>query len=138
MRKAFRAATVFTGAAVGATLLAPALAANAATTDATTEPPTGLVPDVLANCPRGSNTSVHLYWSPGERHGPTCVGNVEYYTAFGPNVTYVSLCAGNNSGVFSSSNGFFVYHHGYHLGLHNGHAQKIDNETWSGNSKCAY
>jgi hypothetical protein len=69
------------------------------------------------------------------------VGNNEVYSHFG-NVTYVSLCAGDNIGYFSSSHRGYAqsYNPGQDFGLANGHASKIDNEGWNGNENetCAY
>jgi hypothetical protein len=136
MRKAFKVATVFTGGVACAAAFTPALAANAAT-NAETGTGTTQAPLDVIDCPTHPNTSVHLYWSPGENHPPTCVGNHQVYTGFG-HVHYISLCAGNNSGVFSSVYDRVVYRPGGYYGLGNGTAEKIDNIAWSGNAECSY
>ena len=138
MRKAFKVATVFTGAAAAAT--------------ATTVIPAHPAEAVIKDCVTHPNTSVHLYWSPSENHGPTCVGNYQYYNNFrqanGAYIHYVSLCAGNNDGWFDSfdSVGPSYYTHDYgtyaygveNLGLYDTNALAVSNQSWHGTSQCSY
>jgi hypothetical protein len=103
MRKAFRVATAFTGAAACAAAFTPAAAAAATTAK------TQVGPDTFhRNCPHYSTTSVHLYWPASKDHGPTCVGQLGESTLSG---TYFrSVCTGNNSGSMSTSRTFFDFH----------------------------
>jgi hypothetical protein len=139
MRKAFKVATVFTGTA-------------AAVTGFTTVGPTLPAYADVQDCPTHPNTSVHLYWSAGEKHGPTCVGNYQYFSGFnqdnGERIRYVSLCAGNNDGWFDSYDPvgptYYVHDYGRHaygvedLGLVDQDALAISNQSWDGGSECSY
>jgi len=95
MRKAFKVATVFTGAAACAAAFAPA--AEAATTARTQliEPATS-----HRNCAGGTTTSTVLFRPTSADHGPTCVGGANNYDSptylGGTYFTY--FCAGNNYG----------------------------------------
>jgi len=97
MRKAFKVATAFTGAAAAATVFTPA-AAMAATA----------LPDYgPVNCTGGAyTTSVHLNWLGSEHHGPTCFrGDAVAYSGFGTPPTapkYGSVCPGSYIGHFGS------------------------------------
>jgi hypothetical protein len=143
MRRAFKVATAFTGAAAFATAFTPALQADAAVAR-----PMG---DVI-DCPGTANTSVHLYYASDEHHGPLCVGGFEDYTNFGT-AHYVQLCAGNNFGSFTSVSHAGAWFYGISLNvigghgnynhesftLHNGRAEKISNQGWhSSHTKCNY
>jgi hypothetical protein len=71
MRKAFRVATVFTGAATCAATFTPAATATAGTTAMINE----IKPHTtVKNCTTSITRSAVFYWSPNEHHGPTCVG----------------------------------------------------------------
>jgi hypothetical protein len=138
MRKAFKVATAFTGAAVGAVAFTPTAMA------APTEPDNGPY-----NCAAGYNTSVHLYWNASEHHGPTCFGNHTFYSGFAgpPNgPRYDSLCPGNNIGQFASVSvnrnlvGLFPFGAGNGptraFGLHGEWAISIQINSWTGSHMC--
>lgn len=135
MRKAFKVATVFTGAAACATVFTPATAM------ATTTRPEQ-INGIIRNCPAGYNTSVHLYWFASEHHGPTCVGGSIQYAFPSPRPRYYSLCPGNNSGFFNSAaeGSTYSYGHQFHVSrafpLVGGAALSIDNFGWSGTHQC--
>jgi hypothetical protein len=105
MRKAFKVATAFTGAAACAAAFTPAAMAATATTAKTQQ----INPDVKAkNCNNTiETTSMVFSWSRNLAHGPTCVGG----SPGGPGTitslsgkTAISICTGNNWGWLYLSN----------------------------------
>jgi hypothetical protein len=103
MRKAFRVATAFTGAAACAAAFTPAAATAAATTAKTQ-----IGPDAFhRDCPDYSTTSVHLYWPASKDHGPTCVGQLGT-TSLASNY-FSGVCTGNNSGDMVTSVGTVAF-----------------------------
>ena len=103
MRKAFKVATAFTGAAACAAAFTPA--AEAVTAPA---PKTQVVPDVVVkNCAIGGpTTSMVFTWSTAAHHGPTCVGSAGVPGTKTLNHFFSAVCTGNNIGWLSSGNGF--------------------------------
>lgn len=88
MRKSFKVATAFTGAAAATAMCAPA--AGAAT----------VAPDVTHyNCNAPTFWGTVLYWPASAHHGPTCVSGITF-----PGRTYLAntyfqyFCAGNYAG----------------------------------------
>lgn len=87
MKRSFKAATAFTGAAVCAVTMAPAAGAVTA------------VPETAQNCTAATATWVHLYYSSKQDHPtPACFGNN------GPNYLtngqkFSEMCTGNNYGI---------------------------------------
>ncbi len=106
MRKAFKVATVFTGAAACAAACATALAPAAGAV--TTMRAQQAVPATSKrNCAIGPRT--HLRWSSGGRiaahHGPTCVGGANSPSKNAIlGVTYTKYCPGNNFGDIFTNN----------------------------------
>jgi hypothetical protein len=95
MKRSFKVATVFTGAACTA-VLAPAAHAAPLAPGATAK----ITPaDTTANnCTAAEAKWVHLYYTAAEHHStPACFGgDGSYY--LGNNRRFTELCAGNNSG----------------------------------------
>ena len=109
MKRSFRMATVFTGAAACAVTLAPVAKAAPAKPDAS-----------AGNCPAGiGGQQVHLYYTAAEKHPrPACVSSFGYiYIGAGKKFSY--YCGGAWSGWFwmDGNVGHFtdggVYHHLY-------------------------
>jgi hypothetical protein len=110
VRRAFRVAATFAGAAAGAAAFAPAAGAATAVPNTTAAP-------VFNNCPAGTSHYVHLYFSPSKHHGPQCLGyNGTHYF---PNsksptgVLYSAFCPGNNNGYifwWDPASGYQNYH----------------------------
>jgi hypothetical protein len=95
MRKAFKVATVFTGAAACATTFVPAAGA------ATVRPATS-----HWDCSIGPRTTATVLWWPTSKdHGPTCVGGANQNHESTPLGTiYTSYCPGDNFGyIYTSS-----------------------------------
>ena len=88
MKRSFKAATAFTGAAVCAVAMTPAV--GAAT----------VVPETAKNCTAADANWVHLYYSTEQRHSiPACFGNngANYLTN---GQKFSEGCTGNNYGFF--------------------------------------
>jgi hypothetical protein len=143
MRRSFRAATVFTGAAALAGGFGPM--ALAATTQATTtvHPDIGPWRECGANNGGVSNW-VHLYY-PNNDHPAECIGGAG---STGGNATIASFCPGNNHGlIMGSVDGVYSpfpfyasqgrhpveYFDGY---AGNYHVTGILIENWSGHARC--
>jgi hypothetical protein len=90
MRRAFRVAATFAGAAAGAAAFAPAAAAATVVPDR---------PDTIVfnNCKAGESHFVHLYFPASRHHGPQCLG-YDGSHAWYPDEVYQKYCAGNNFG----------------------------------------
>jgi hypothetical protein len=98
MRKAFKVATVFTGAAACAAAFMPAAEAAPTATAKTQQ----IGPDIIVkDCDAGQTTSVHFYWPSAAHHGPTCLGESGTSTLHG--ASFTGACTGNNWGWFSFS-----------------------------------
>jgi hypothetical protein len=100
MRKAFKVATVFTGAAACAGAFAPAAGAATTVRAQQAEPATS-----HWNCAIGPRTKAAVFvWPSDTHHGPTCVGDAnENNQATSLGTYYNSYCPGNNYGyVFTS------------------------------------
>lgn len=137
MRKSFRVATVFTGAAACAAAFTPAAAlAATATTMAKTQQ---MGPDTFhINCPGGKTgaptTSMHFYYAPSADHGPTCVGQLGH-TSLG-DTFYWSYCAGNNSGHLSTPNVVDIHFYRSHDYLLYGEVNNVTITGFAGGFKC--
>jgi hypothetical protein len=147
MRKAFKVATVFTGTAACAALLAPAAEAATGANAQQAEPATS-----VRNCTIGPKThSMVFWWLSTAHHGPTCVGganSVNVTKHLG--VRYKDFCGGTNYGrIFTSPflawevsgkfyTGYIPVHPG--TGLYNLHSysmEAVNISRWSGNDYCA-
>ena len=91
MRRAFTVASVFTGAVTCAAAFTPtATTATAGETHA-----------IVQEC-GGATTSMVLYWTPSEHHGPTCIGGhgAPYTVSLGRGDTlFTGYCTGDDSGT---------------------------------------
>jgi hypothetical protein len=99
MRRAFKVATVFTGAAAAAAAFTPAAMAATATGAQRMEPATSSP----RNCNQNllSTTSMVFTWLPSAHHGQTCIGDGDTRRrgiGTSPSANYGNYCAGNNSG----------------------------------------
>ena len=96
MRRAFKVATIFTGAAACAAVFTPATTAGAATTGQ-------MKPDTSdRNCYKNDTTSAAFYYPASKDHGPLCFGganSVPALDSISPTV-FAKFCAGNNSGYY--------------------------------------
>ena len=105
MKRSFRVATVFTGAAA-AMSLTPAVNALAMPGNLA-QVPKGqeVTPNItVENCNSGTRQWIHLYYTAAENHGPTCLGHPGTYVVPNHNTVFQSFCAGNNFGVISGLN----------------------------------
>jgi len=103
MRKSFRVATVFTGAAACAAAFAPAAGAATPAPGTTTRiTPTGITPN---DCTPGEWNWLHMYYTTAEKHPtPACYGGTGVYPIPG-NKRFTKFCPGDNSGaLFSAHN----------------------------------
>jgi hypothetical protein len=102
MKRSFRVATLFTGAAA-AVALSPA--ANAvAMPGSAAQVPRGpeVTPNITPeNCNSGTRQWIHLYYTAAEDHGPSCLGHPGFYKVPNHNTVFESYCPGNNSGFIS-------------------------------------
>ena len=98
MRKSFRVATVFTGAAA-ATVVAPIATATAAVKPAINH----------QTCNSSTKPWVHLYYTAAEKHPPVCFGNNGFYSILS-GTRFVSVCPGNNIGSLEA-----LYPNGDHV-----------------------
>jgi hypothetical protein len=91
MKRSFKVATVFTGAAACVTALAPMAEAATAT----------VVPDTTAgNCGVNSRAAVHLYYSAKANHPvPGCIKGTGYISFIGGK-KFAGICGGAYSGSF--------------------------------------
>ncbi len=99
MKRSFRVATLFTGAAA-AVALTPAVNA-VAMPDNAAQVPKGqeVTPNItVENCNSGTRQWIHLYYTAAEDHGPTCLGHPGTYIVPNHNTVFQSFCAGNNFG----------------------------------------
>jgi hypothetical protein len=144
MRRSFKVATVFTGAAALAGGYGPA--ALAATTQATAVHPDVTFQECGANDDGVSNW-VHLYY-PADDHPAECIGGATSNHAV--SATIASFCPGNNNGWFDasvdgnplSSPIYFYAGSGRHStawwtgGYPEVHVYKITIKNWAGEAKC--
>lgn len=103
MRKSFRVATVFTGAAACAAVFTPAAHAAPAAPGATA----GITPKALThnNCTAGELDWFHLYYTAAENHPtPACFAGTGTYV-ISSNKRFAFFCAGNNSGYLGTDIG---------------------------------
>ena len=110
MKRSFRVASVFTGAAAATAAFAPAAMAAPTTTEAptTTTAVTPQTVPTVKNCVASTENWVHLYYTPTEKHGPACFGGYGTY-AIKSGRYFQSVCAGNNYG--------YVIQSGHHYGF---------------------
>jgi hypothetical protein len=143
MRRSFKVATVFTGAAALAGGYGPT--ALAATTQATAVRPDLTVQDCGAN-DDGVSTWVHLYY-PADDHPAVCIGGSTSYHPV--SATIASFCPGNNNGSFEASvdgnvlsTVYFYANSGRHTaawwtgGYPEVHIFRITIKNWTGEAKC--
>jgi len=95
MRRAFKVATVFTGAAACAAAFTPATMAGAATTGQ-------MKPDTsVRECYKSPTTSAALWYRASAHHGPICFGGANHAGPVYLSYAYFTrFCAGNNSGSY--------------------------------------
>ena len=150
MRKAFKVATVFTGAAACAAMGAPAAEAATAANARQAEPATS-----VRNCAIGPRTTSMVFWWPNAaNHGPTCLGG---FANRGVSVDlegnkFRAFCGGNNYGtIYTNPNakwvvsgvtykGYIPTHPGTGLyGLGSTSVEYVNIRSWSGQAKntCA-
>jgi hypothetical protein len=97
MKKPFRVATLFTGAAAAAAAFAPTAAAMPATQAATTHK---LAPDASAkDCGSATKGWTYLYYEASEHHGPICLGGTGK-VPLDSHIKIAGYCAGANKGLF--------------------------------------
>jgi hypothetical protein len=128
MRKSFKVATVFTGAAAAAAVFAPAAGAATTTTPVTHH----------FNCTIGprANATV-LYWPTSKHHGPTCVSGSWGSTSLG-NTYFTYFCAGPYSGAINFPNGGYrLYSKGEGYGTLNQEVTSVDLFGWNAGYTCA-
>ena len=111
MKRSFRVATVFTGAAAAAAAAAAVTftpAVNAvAMPGAAAQVPKGqeVTPNItVENCNSGTRQWIHLYYTAAEHHGPVCLGHPGTYVVPNHNTVFQSFCAGNNFGRIIGKN----------------------------------
>ena len=97
MKRSFRAATVFTGAAAAAAVFAPAAGAAPLAPGTTAK----ITPELKGNCSQGAFTdSVHLYYEKSEHHSrAACFDVVGSVIPIKAN-KWASYCGGAWSGYF--------------------------------------
>jgi hypothetical protein len=105
MRRAFKVATVFTGAAAAVAAFTPAAEAATAAGAQRMEPTTS-----LRNCNGNiaSTTSMVFMWPVSKHHGPTCIGDGKHSRQgdpVHPDTNYGNYCAGNNFGFLLYDSG---------------------------------
>ena len=102
MRRAFKVATAFTGAAACAAMFAPGAEAAAATTAKTQ-----IVPNTThKNCTIGpTTTSMVFWWFPSSKHGPTCAGSAGHPGSTTLNHSFSKICTGDNYGWMYTGSG---------------------------------
>ena len=126
MRKAFKVATVFTGAAACAAAFAPAAGAATAARTQPAEPATS-----HHNCGGGRTTSTVFWWPSAAHHGPTCVGGYNNYHSVTFLDTYYSgYCPGDNYGWFNGR----IYHYSpskHKFSLHHVYVSDVSITGWS-------
>jgi hypothetical protein len=111
MRKSFRVATVFAGAAACAAAFAPAAGAAPAT-------PKAITPN---DCTAGEYDWAHMWYTVAERHPtPACYGGTGGYRIPGSK-RFVQFCPGGNSGFLGTSRGIVPFSAGaYSIPLYSG------------------
>jgi hypothetical protein len=103
MRRAFKVATVFTGAAAAAAAFTPAALAATAAGAHRMEPATS-----IRNCDGNlqSTTSMVFKRPPSAHHGPTCIGDGNVALrgiGVSPEANYGNYCTGNNTAAIHFS-----------------------------------
>ncbi len=92
MKKTFRVATAFTGAAACTAAFVPPAAATPGATAQEAQPNI-----VVKHCDSTTKQWVHLYYTPAEKHGPACFGFTGLHF-IGRNTAFSKICTGNNHG----------------------------------------
>jgi hypothetical protein len=118
MKKPFRVATVFTGAAACAAAFAPAAAAMPVAAGAATHdlaPGITATGNITATDDCGSRTVgwLYLYYTASEHHGPICLGGTGR-AVLDPGTRIAGICVGNTRGSF---NGYYLSQHGSPISL---------------------
>lgn len=107
MRKSFRVATVFTGAAACAAVFAPAAGAAPVAPGATGE----ITPKAVTgnNCTAGEWNWTHMWYTTSEKHSiAACFAGTGTYPIPG-NKKFSYFCAGNNSGSLNTNYGYLPF-----------------------------
>jgi hypothetical protein len=118
MKKPFRVATVFTGAAACAAAFTPAAAAMPTAAGATTH---DLAPGITAtgnitatdDCGSATKGWLYLYYTASEHHGPICLGGIGT-APLDPGTAMAGFCPGNTSGSLA---GYYLSQHGSPVSL---------------------
>ena len=123
---------MFTGAAACAALFTPG-AATAATAKAGR-----MEPDIShKNCGHAATTSMHFYWPPSAKHGPTCVGG-RGSTSLGGTV-FSAVCTGANSGYFILNGEREYFGAAENISLDDQRVYKVEiSETHLKTAECPY
>ncbi len=144
MKRSFRVATVFTGAAACAVALAP-VAEAAPTAPAAPGTTARVAPDAsitAGNCPKNaSTTALHLYYPASAKHSlPACItGIVQASIPFHPAKKFQSYCGGVYSGYFFFSDLEQAGHYTRGTTRHNLYKAPIQNVSISkitGTARC--
>jgi hypothetical protein len=101
MRRAFRVAAAFTGAAAGAAPFTPAAAAPAQH---------AMLRDIggrLYNCTPAMAQWIHFYWEPQAHHGPQCMSGSSHVWTHPQK--YLGFCTGDAYGTIVISGSSFPY-----------------------------
>jgi hypothetical protein len=134
MKRSFRVATVFTGAAACAAAFTPGVA-TAATAKADL-----ITPDIAhKNCPHtpALTKSVHFYYPPSAKHGPTCVAG-DGKTSLGGTV-YSFICTGNNFGWYDVNGSINYFNKHSLISLPPNHRiYAVDIQSTGGSWACSY
>jgi hypothetical protein len=112
MKKSFRVATVFTGAAAAAAAFTPAAAAMPVATGPATHdlaPGIAATGNVTATDDCGSRTEgwLYLYYAASEHHGPVCLGGTGIVD-IKPGTRIAGYCTGN---TYGSMAGYYLSQH---------------------------
>jgi hypothetical protein len=104
MKRSFRVASVFTGAAAATAAFAPAAMAAPTTTEApaTTNAAIPQTVPTVKLCAASTENWVHLTYTPTEKHAPECFGGYGTYPIKSGRY-FQSVCPGNNYGYVVQS-----------------------------------
>lgn len=135
MRRSFRVATVFTGAAAAVTAFAPA--AEAATGALAAPAGAG-----AGNCTTANTQDLVLYYTASEHHPtPVCVSGFGYVPIGNRHTRFKSYCGGRYSGYFEISGSLrhftagIVYHNLYGAEISQVSLSPVPNKTIAGYCK---
>ena len=132
MKKSFRVAAVFTGAAAAIAGFAPAAGAATAAPDAAG----------AGNCTAAKTQDLVLYYTASEKHPtPACVSGFGYTPIGNRNLHFQSYCGGRYSGYFwiDGSRKHFtagiVYHNLYGAEISQVSLSPVSNKTFTGDCR---